>query len=47
MSRPRILRDRQVELGLGAVAFLVSAWLIYDAYEGRGRTRPFAARFLP
>jgi hypothetical protein len=47
VSRPRILRDRQVELMLGAATFLVSAWLIYDAYEGRGRTRPFAARFLP
>jgi hypothetical protein len=27
--------------------FLASTWLIYDAYEGRGRKRPFAARLLP
>jgi hypothetical protein len=47
VTRPKLLRDRSTELGLGVVAFLVSAWLIYDAYEGRGRPRPFAARFLP
>lgn len=47
MSRPKLLRDRNTELLLGVLTFAVSAWLIYDAYEGRGRARPFAARFLP
>jgi hypothetical protein len=47
MSRPKLLRDRSVELGLGVALFAVSAWLIYDAYEGRGRQRPFIARILP
>lgn len=47
MSRPALLRDRGTELALGIGLFLASAWLIYDAYEGRGRTRPFIARFLP
>jgi hypothetical protein len=23
------------------------SFLLYDAYEGRGRTRPFVTRFLP
>lgn len=47
MSRPRILQDRSIELGLGAVLFVASAWLFFDAYEGRGKRRPFAARLLP
>lgn len=47
MARPSLLRDRSTELTLGVALFLASAWLIYDAYEGRGRPRPFVARFLP
>lgn len=47
MSRPKVLRDRSVELTLGIGLFIASAWLIYDAYEGRGRPRPFVARLLP
>jgi hypothetical protein len=47
MSRPPALRDRRAELVLGVALFVASAWLIYDAYEGRGRPRPFAARLLP
>ena len=47
MSRPGLLRDRHTELVLGMALFAASAWLIYDAYEGRGRKRPFLARFLP
>lgn len=46
-ARPALLRDRNSEIILGAALFLASAWLIWDAYEGRGRTRPFAARILP
>jgi hypothetical protein len=42
-----MLRDRHTELVLGIGLFMASAWLIYDAYEGRGAKRPFAARFLP
>ena len=47
MNRPGLLRNRDGELVLGVVLFAASAWLIYDAYEGRGRKRPFVARFLP
>ena len=47
MSRPAPLRDRGVELALGIGLFIASAWLIYDAYEGRGRKRPFITRVLP
>lgn len=47
MTRSPLIRDRSVELALGVGLFLLSAWLIYDAYEGRGRQRPFVAHFLP
>jgi hypothetical protein len=47
MARNALLRDRNTEIGIGVVLFLVSGWLIYDAYEGRGVKRPFIARFLP
>lgn len=40
-NRPKMLRDRHTEITLGVVLFVASAWLIWDAYEGRGRSRPF------
>jgi hypothetical protein len=46
MSRPRVLRDRGVELGLGVALFVAGAWLIREAYEGRGKKRPFAAHLV-
>lgn len=47
MSRPAALRNRNVELVAGVGLFVIASWLVYDAYEGRGRRRPFAARLLP
>lgn len=46
MSR-RVISDRRNELAVGIALFVVSSYLIWDAYEGRGRSRPFLARFLP
>jgi len=45
--RPALIRDRHSELLIGAALFVGASWLIWDAYEGRGRKRPFLARFLP
>jgi hypothetical protein len=42
-ARPAIIRDRSVELALGALLFVAGAWLIHDAYEGRDKKRPFLA----
>lgn len=47
MNRPGPLRDRNTELAAGVALFIAASWLIWDAYEGRGRSRPFVARFLP
>lgn len=46
MNRP-VVKDRQTAL-LGGIALLVlGSALLYDAYENRGRNRPFALKFLP
>jgi len=44
--RPGPIRDRNAELVLGIASFVLGAWLIRDAYEGRGRKRPFAASLV-
>lgn len=46
MSRPALIRDRHVEIGLGVALFIAGAWLVHDAYENRGKKRPFAARLV-
>lgn len=45
-GRPALIRDRNRELVIGVALLVASAWLVWDAYEGRGRNRPFAAHFL-
>lgn len=45
-SRP-VIANRDLALWGGVVMLVVGSWLLYDAYEGRGRTRPFVTRFLP
>lgn len=44
MSRPRLFRDRKVEIGLGVAAFIAGSLLIRDAYDGRGVDLPWFAR---
>lgn len=38
---------RQHKVIAGAAAVVLGAWLLHEAYEGSGRSRPFALRFLP
>lgn len=46
--RPAPIQDRQLEIALGLALFIAGAWLVHDAFEGRGHKRPFPARlFLP
>lgn len=45
--RQVLFRDRRVAIGLGAVMIIAGAYLLHEAYEGRGTSRPFALRFLP
>lgn len=45
MARP-LVRDRQVALYGGLALTLAGALLLRDAWEGRGRARPWAMKVL-
>jgi|GraSoiStandDraft_14_1057315.scaffolds.fasta_scaffold15805_4 hypothetical protein len=48
MARKRpLIPNRRHALALGWLGLLVGAVGMYDAYERRGKDRPFAYRFLP
>lgn len=47
MTRTPVVHDRQLALWGGVVMLVLGSFLVYDAYEGRGRPRPFITRFLP
>jgi len=47
MSKRPVIRDRNTALWGGMACLILGSWLLYDAYEARGVSRPFAARFLP
>jgi|tagenome__1003787_1003787.scaffolds.fasta_scaffold15920185_2 hypothetical protein len=41
------IRDRRTEILAGVAALSLGAWWLYDAYDGRGHTRPFWVKLLP
>lgn len=46
MSKAVVPDQRAAQLaGMGCI--VLGAFLLYDAYEARGRSRPFWTRFLP
>jgi hypothetical protein len=45
--RGPIIRDRRAALCLGYGGILVGALALWDAYERRGKRRPFVTKFLP
>ena len=46
-KRRPYIRDRNHALLIGYVGIVVGALALYDAYENRGRSRPFATKLLP
>ncbi|MBN9327980.1 MAG: hypothetical protein J0I87_13845 [Cellulomonas sp.] len=42
-----VVTDRRTALMTGCVLLGVGSWMIWLAYEARGRVRPFWVRFLP
>jgi hypothetical protein len=46
-KRPALLQDRRAEIALGVALYVAASWLVWDAYEGRGKPRPFGARLAP
>lgn len=45
-GRP-VIADRRTALLAGGALVLLGSYLLYDAYEHRGRTRPWPLRLLP
>jgi hypothetical protein len=45
-KRPYV-KDRRVAIWAGLGLSLAGSLLLYDAYDHRNKTRPFAMRFLP
>lgn len=41
------MQDRSTALVVGVALLCAGSYLVWDAYEGRGISRPFAMRFLP
>jgi hypothetical protein len=47
MRRGPVIPDRRAALALGYGGIIVGALCLWDAYERRGRRRPFLTKFLP
>ena len=47
MTRRPYIRDRNTALVVGYAGILIGALALYDAYENRGKRRPFATKLLP
>jgi hypothetical protein len=48
MLRPRLTSNPDMAIVLGVGAFVLGAFCLYDAFEGRGRKAPLLLRpFLP
>jgi hypothetical protein len=47
VSRRPLVPDRRTAQLAGVACVCLGAYLLYDAYEVRGRQRPFALRLLP
>lgn len=45
--RGPVIRDQRVALALGYGGILLGALALWDAYENRGRRRPFLVKLLP
>lgn len=45
--KPPVVTDRRTALLAGCVLLASGSWMIWQAYEARGRMRPFWLRFLP
>jgi hypothetical protein len=41
--RKHFIRDRKTEIVLGLVLFVVGSFLLWDAFDGRGKNMPWPA----
>lgn len=47
MARKPFVANRKMAKWGGYAAILIGSALLWDAYENRGKSRPFASKFLP
>lgn len=47
MAHKPFVKDRTTALYGGIAALVLGSLLLWDAYENRGKGRPFALKFLP
>jgi hypothetical protein len=45
--RRPLIPDRRAALLLGYGGIVVGSWALWEAYEMRGKKRPFLTKFLP
>jgi hypothetical protein len=45
--RKPYFRNRRTALYLGVAAYVAGSMLLWDAYENRGRQRPYVTKLLP
>ena len=45
-KNPLRIRDQRTAVLIGVALTAAGGWVLYDAYEGRGRSRPFLMRWL-
>jgi hypothetical protein len=42
------VKDRRIEIGLGFLAFVIGSYLLWDAYDNRGKNMKFPlGSFMP
>lgn len=46
MKQP-VIRDQRTAITAGAACLIVGSFLLYDAFDARGRRRPFWTYLLP
>ncbi|WP_309632874.1 hypothetical protein [Nocardioides zeae] len=46
-QRKTFFKSRETAEVIGYAGIIIGALALWDAYEGRGRSRPFLTRFLP
>jgi hypothetical protein len=47
MSGRPVVRDARTAQLLGVACVVAGSFLLYDAYEARGRSKPWIAKLLP
>lgn len=44
--KPHVINDARTEVAIAAALYLAAIWLVWDAYERRGKPRAFWAGII-